>query len=143
MRTAFKYALLAIPALALAQERVLPNDVLNGGMDAVLAIRQTSSTIYEISQLAPMAGAPPGNTPAICVGAALAHIKGYPGVSFGAIDDGTPSGSKPALTLALLSAPGEVASLPTNLKWLPYRDIKSLRQPCAAFVPAKYLWPAD
>jgi hypothetical protein len=140
---AFKLALLVIPTLALAEEGVLPNDVLVGGMDSVLAIRQSTSTIYEIAQLGPMTGAPPGNTPAICAGAALAHMKGYPGLSFGAIDDGVPSGSKPTVTLALLKGPAEVASLPANLKWLPYRDIKSLRQPCSAFVPAKYLWPAN
>lgn len=141
MKTAIKVALLCIPPLAICQERVLPGDLLIGGMDSVLAIEQAAPAIYEVSQL-PMTGAL-GSAPAICAGAALAHMKGFSGVSFGAVDDGVPSSSKPMVTVALLNGPGEVASLPANLRWLPYRDIKLLRQPCSALVQAKYLWPAD
>jgi hypothetical protein len=143
MRTAIKVALLIVPTLAVAQERVLPNDVLIGGLDAVLAIRQASPTTYEFSQLAPMAGTPPGSAPALCTGAALAHMKGYPGLSVGAVDDGTPSSAKRTLTVALLKAPGDVALLPASLRWLPYSDIRTLRERCAQFIQPKYLWPAS
>ena len=143
MRATIQFFLLAIPAVAMAQAPVLPNDVLVGGMDGVLAFRQAAPNLYEISQLAPLPGAPPGNTAAICAGAALAHMKGYAGVSFGAVDDGTASSQKTTITLALLNTPAEATGLPTNLRWLPFRDIRSLRAPCTQFVQARYLWPAD
>jgi hypothetical protein len=143
MRTTIKLLLLAVPSLAMGQAPVMPNDVLVGGMESVLAIKQATANTYDISQLAPMPGAPPGNTAAICAGAALAYMKGYAGVSFGAVDDGVASSQKRTITLALLKSPAEVGALPTNLRWLPYRDIKSLRAPCERFVQAKYLWPAE
>ena len=73
----------------------------------------------------------------------FAHMKGYTGMSVGMVDDGQPSGTKRILAVALLKAPGEEASLPTNLRWLPYFDIKKLRDRCSQFVQAKYLWPAS
>ena len=142
MRTVFKLALLVVPALALSQERSLPDDVFFGGVSSVLAIKQTTPNTYEFSQIGALQGAPPGNAATLCGGAALAHMKGYSGMSVGMIDDGQPSGTKKTLTVALLTAPGEEASLPTNLRWLPYFDIKTLRDRCSQFVSAKYLWPA-
>lgn len=143
MKTTLKIALLVMPTLALGQERVLPNDVLVGGLDSVLAIKQLTPITYEFSQLTATSGTPQNGASAMCAGAVLAHIKGYPGLSIGAVDDGIPSGSKRTLTVAVLNAPGEVASLPANLKWLPYFDIKTLRERCSQFVQSRYLWPAS
>jgi hypothetical protein len=144
MKTGIKLALLMLPTLALSQERVLPDDVLIDGKTQILVVKQLTPTTYEFQQLAAPPGATPGNAGVLCAGSALAHMKGYPGLSVGAVDDGIPSGAKFSLTVALLKAPAEVAALPTtNLKWLPYIDIKTLRQRCSQFIQAKYLWPAN
>lgn len=144
MKIALRLALLAVPALACAQERVLPADVLVGGLDPVLAIHQASPNLYEVTQLVTSFGSgTPVNAATICSAAALAHMKGYPGLSLGAVDDGTVSNAKRYITVALLKDPGEVASLPASLKWLPYRDIQSLRQTCSQFIQPRYLWPAQ
>lgn len=143
MKVTLQLALLAIPALAMAEERVLPADVLIGGLDPVLAIKQVTPTTFDITQLVTSFGGTPVNAATICSSAALAHMKGYPGMSLGAVDDGTVSNAKRNITTALLKSPQEVAALPTNLKWLPYMDIKPLRQRCSQFIQAKYLWPAE
>jgi hypothetical protein len=143
MKTAFTIAVLAIPALALCQERVLPNDALIGGLDNIYDIKKVAPNIYEFTRLADVPGAMPGTTaPTMCLGAALAYMKGYPGMSIGAVDDGIPSGRKATLTVALLKAQGEMSSLPTTLRWLGYFDLKALHKPCEEFIGQRYMWPA-
>lgn len=141
------FLLTPTPLAAASLESVLPPDLFIGGQPGdVMEIRRLTQNTYEFTLKKDPRKDEPGaaailNIFSFCAASALAHMQGYATYTIGqSIDRDSPT--KDVRTLVLLRNPAEIASLPTDKKWLPSADMGRMRGNCDVLLTPKYLWPA-